>query len=326
MKDLISIVVPVYNVEKYIPECVNSLISQTYKNKEIILVDDGSTDTSGALCDEFSKKYDFIKVIHKINGGLSDARNAGMESSKDEFIVFVDSDDYVAEQFIENLADGFDNKDVDISCCAYIRFDDGTAVNAQNQENNLFCKIFSNEEAMKFCYSRHGRNIDIVAWNKLYRKSLFSENHIEYPKGKYFEDLYTTFKLFYYSRNIFITNCPLYFYRQRNGSIMSTAMSFSKYENMLEALKSPLNFYKEHYCKDLLGLAFSMYCRVMINQFYSTKKITNKAERKRIQKFLIDDYAITWSENNVASRLNLFRRILFRVFLINPFFTSQILK
>lgn len=326
MKDLISVVVPVYNVEKYVSECVTSLINQTYKNLEVILVDDGSTDKSGSLCDEFAEKYNFIKVIHKTNGGLSDARNAGMNISQGEYIVFIDSDDYVSKNFIESLATGFDNSNVDISCCAYLRFDDGSEPNCNNSKSNNSALILNSVEAMEFCYSKTGRNIDIVAWNKLYRKSLFVDNCIEYPKGKYFEDLYTTFKLFYFSRKVFITNNSLYFYRQRNGSIMSSAMSFSKYENLLDALKNPLNFYKEHSCKELFSLSFSMYCRVLIKQYYNAGKIKDKEERKKNRFFLHNDYLKTYVENYKKAKINLIRKIVFFLFKISPNCISRIIK
>lgn len=324
MTDLISIVVPVYNVEKYVSDCVVSLISQTYRNIEVILVDDGSTDGSGKICDDFADEHNFIKVVHKENGGLSDARNKGMLASNGDYIVFVDADDYVSCNFIEELSDGFKSTDVDISCCAYIKFVDNTEPVLSN--NARKCRILTGEEAAKFCYSREGRTIDVVAWNKLYRKSLFTNNGIEYPKGRYFEDLYTTFKLFYYARKVFINNKEMYYYRQREGSIMASSMTAEKYENMLDALKSPLNFYKEHSCRDLTSLAFSMYCRAMIRQYHNTIRIEEKTERQRIRDFLLDDYAVTWSENFSASNLSAMRRMVFKAFQIFPFLVSAILK
>lgn len=325
MKDLISVVVPVYNVETYISKCVTTLVNQTYKNLEIILVDDGSTDKSGILCDEFVKKYDFVRVIHKTNGGLSDARNVGIKTSNAEYIVFVDSDDFVSERFIEILANGFDRENVDISCCAYLRFYDETEPKI-NLKNNDSVMILNNKEAMKFCYSKIGRNIDIVAWNKLYRKSLFLNNNIEYPKGKYFEDLYTTFKLFYYSKRIYITSIPLYFYRQRSGSIMSSTMSFSKYENLLDALKSPLVFYKKHSSKELFSLSFSMYCRVVIKQYYNAGKIKDKTEQVKVRDSLYNDYFKIYKENFKETKISLIRKIVFFLFKIKPNCISRIIK
>ena len=324
MNELVSIIVPVYNVEKYVSKCAVSLINQTYKNTEIIFVDDGSTDESGKICDDFAERYSFIKVLHQKNGGLSDARNKGMRASSGDYVVFVDSDDYVSCKFIEILVAGFKSEEVDISCCAYVKFvDDGEPVKSNAA---IKCRTLTGEEAMKFCYSREGRTIDVVAWNKLYRKSLFIKNDIEYPKGKYFEDLYTTFKLFYYARRVSINSEELYYYRQREGSIMASSMTVKKYEDMLEALKTSLSFYKMHSCKELLTLAFSMYCRAMIRQYYNTSKIEDKTEQKKIRNLLMDDYALTWAENISVSKLNVLRRMVFKGFQISPFLISTILK
>lgn len=324
MNELVSIIVPVYNVEKYVSECALSLINQTYKNIEIIFVDDGSTDGSGKICDDFAERYAFIRVLHQKNGGLSDARNKGLRASRGDYVVFVDSDDYVSCKFIEALVAGFESEEVDISCCAYMKFVDDSEPSKSN--TGIKCRILTGEEASKFCYSREGRAIDVVAWNKLYRKSLFIKNGIEYPKGKYFEDLYTTFKLFYYARKVSISTEELYYYRQREGSIMSSLNDSKKYENMLEALKSSLNFYKEHSCKELLTLAFSMYCRTMIRQYYNTNRIEDKTEQKKIRDLLLDDYSLTWTENISVSKLNVLRRMAFKAFQISPFLISAILK
>ena len=125
MEDVVSVIVPVYNVEQYIRKCIESILNQTYNKMEIILVDDGSTDNSGIICDEYSKRDKRIKVIHKINGGLSDARNAGLDICTGDYIVFVDSDDYIKNNMIEMLHKDILEKRADISVCSYFFDNDG---------------------------------------------------------------------------------------------------------------------------------------------------------------------------------------------------------
>lgn len=324
MNDLISIIVPVYNVKNYLKTCLNSLIKQTYDNIEIIIVDDGSTDESGLICDQYAADKKNIRVIHKSNGGLSDARNEGLRNANGDYVVFVDSDDYVDNTFIEILKKGFIDNTIDISCCAYLRFNDGTTPIKKEKNNKNF--ILSNTECIKYCYTKEGRNIDIVAWNKMYKKSLFFKNEITYPKGKYFEDLYTTYKLFFYSNNININTSQLYFYRQRTGSIMSTAMTKINYDNMLEGLKDSLYFYKENKIVDLMSLAYSMYSRMIIKTYYNSKKIKDKNSKKQAQNILFNDYKIIYKEFKKITNVGFIKTIVFGLFRFFPNIISQIIK
>ena len=177
---LVSIIVPVYNVEKYLPKCVDSLINQTYKNVEIILVDDGSTDQSGNICDTYLEKDNRIVVLHKKNGGLSDARNFGIEHAKGDYYSFVDSDDYLKEQTIEYLVDAAENNDCQISVCNMIRFyDDGT--------NDVFYKPCNNQVILEN-NDRFQTLSQPSVCNKLFKKELF--DGVKFPYRKYYEDTY----------------------------------------------------------------------------------------------------------------------------------------
>lgn len=221
---LLSVVVPVYNVEKYIEKCVNSIINQTYSNLEIILVDDGSTDGSGKICDLFMKKDDRIKVIHKRNAGLSSARNEGIKVANGEYIAFVDSDDYLDLHMYSNMINVMQNTKSDISICNFKRV-------YENDKNVLFNKSGTIKE---YNDSTHLLNdllkgkINDYAWNKVYKKNLF--NNIEYPLGKNFEDIGTTYKIFARSKKTVFIDSEYYAYLMRGNSITGSVSKKSLYD------------------------------------------------------------------------------------------------
>lgn len=205
MKDLISIIVPVYNVEKYVTRCLESIARQDYRNIEIIIVDDGSNDRSGEICDEFEKEEKRAKVFHKKNGGLSDARNFGINKARGEWIIFVDSDDYVNKKYISKMYNALKSENIDIVVCGY---------NDEIPQK----MVLSGEEATIRLLTKQ-ENIDIVAWNKLYKKKLFVNNEIFFPKGKIHEDTLTTYKILSKARKVAYVPEALYRYVQREDSI-----------------------------------------------------------------------------------------------------------
>lgn len=213
MDALISVIVPVYKVEPYIHKCVDSIINQTYRNLEIILVDDGSPDNCPAICDEYAKQDDRIEVIHKENGGLSDARNAGLEIATGEYISFIDSDDWVEYGFIESQFQFMVLNDVDIVECGI------TYVYDKRQED-----IISDDASIS--YSNQGAIDDLirketfktVVWNKLYKKKVISQ--VMFEVGKINEDEFWTYKVFANAKKIGYLKIPLYNYLQRSDSIM----------------------------------------------------------------------------------------------------------
>lgn len=209
----LSIIVPVYNVEKYLVECVESILNQKYRNFELILVDDGSTDNSGTLCDEYAKKYDFIVVIHKINGGLSSARNAGIEIARGEALGFVDSDDWIHQDMYAILMEDFCQNDADVSCCNhYNAYENGT-INIGHSDYPIF-SVYNDNEVLTLLHT------DFAAWNKVYKKNLFQT--IRFPEGKLYEDARTTYKIMAEAKKATVRNTPLYYYRHRSNSIMTT--------------------------------------------------------------------------------------------------------
>lgn len=211
----VSVIVPVYNVEKYLNKCIDSIIVQTYKDLEIILVDDGSKDNSGYICDFWGKKDNRIKVLHKANGGLSDARNYGIECATGDYFTFIDSDDYIHEKMIELLVDALEKNDADISICDFERVQDdkGNFVNVLQKEELSMTGKDAVEKRYKYKDIRY-----VTAWAKLYKKHLFEE--YRYPVGKIHEDEFLTYKLLYTSDKVVFLNLKLYFYRQRESSII----------------------------------------------------------------------------------------------------------
>lgn len=263
---LISVIVPIYNVEKYLDRCIMSIVNQIYKNLEIILVDDGSPDQCPQKCDEWKEKDDRIVVIHKENGGLSDARNAGLDIATGEYISFVDSDDWVSQDFIDVLYTGIKLYSASISVCD---------VNFVYNENNIYN---DNYEYKYITYTREnamndivcGKGIRATAWNKLYKKSLLS--NMRFEKSKYHEDEFFTYKVIDKACKIVFTSKKLYFYFQRNNSIMSTVSM--KHLDFLEALFLRLLFLEKKYPNLYLKAKIS-YCIACVDHYKQTFYINN---------------------------------------------------
>lgn len=228
MEELISIIIPVYNVEKYLEKCVDSIINQTYKNIEIILVDDGSKDNSGKLCDSIKEKDDRIKVIHKQNGGLSDARNAGLKIAKGKYIGFVDSDDYVAEDMYQTLYSLSRENNADISIVSYYEIYGGKVISARDSKN---LEVYDKIDAMKEVLI--DRSIQSYAWNKLFKRELFED--IEFPTNKNFEDIATTLLLFEKANTVVLLEDPKYYYVRRDDSIVGVK-NYKTYKDYLDVI------------------------------------------------------------------------------------------
>lgn len=216
-KELISVVVPVYNVKNFLNRCIDSIISQTYKNLEIILIDDGSYDGSETICDEYSNQYKNIEVIHKKNSGLSEARNVGLEKSTGKYIMFIDSDDFINEKMVETLYNNLKNENADISVCRPYLFEVEEKIpKADLEKVNQKLVTYNDVEILKHMYDDY--LITVTAWNKLYKKELF--NNIRYPKGGLIEDSAVIHYLLNECNRIVYSNLELYYYFQRDNSIM----------------------------------------------------------------------------------------------------------
>ena len=211
---LISVIVPVYNVELYIRKCIESILSQTYRNLEIILVDDGSKDRCGEICDEYALKDNRIRVIHKENGGLSDARNVGIDASRGEYIGFVDSDDWIVPDMYEYLYRGLIENNADISVCEYYNVWRSKAQATYRPST----RIFSGSSCL---WALLRLKVGNYAWNKLYKRNLW-EDGIRYPVGKLYEDVRTTYRIFQKVSVVAALPEAKYFYRRHVEGITST--------------------------------------------------------------------------------------------------------
>ena len=214
MSELISIIVPVYKVEPYLRKCVESILNQTYRNLEIILVDDGSPDNCGAICDAWEEKDGRIKVIHKKNGGLSDARNAGLAIATGEYISFIDSDDYIAPAFVAELYKAILETGADIAECATAYVDE--TGNILRQRNVAPLPQMDKIKALRQLVLEDG--IYQTVWNKLYRRAVV--DGILFEKGKHHEDDFWTYQVFDRIDKLATVTQPMYYYLQRSGSII----------------------------------------------------------------------------------------------------------
>ena len=216
MDELISIIVPIYNVEKYLEKCINSIINQTYKNLEIILVNDGSKDSSKDICEKFLKIDNRIIVVHKENEGLSEARNVGINIAKGKYIGFIDSDDYIEADMFERLYNNIKKNNADISICNIVEENEqGKIIKTYIRENDNVIELNKIEALKKLIMDQEVTN---HACNKLYKKDLFC--NIKYPFSRKMEDMATTYKLFDLANKIVVDSSIGYHYIQRSDSIM----------------------------------------------------------------------------------------------------------
>lgn len=224
----VSIIVPVYNVAQYLCDCVESLLSQTYQNIEIILVDDGSTDQSGTICDQFQQRDSRVRVIHKENGGLSSARNAGIEIAAGDYFSFVDSDDWISRYMIERLLTAAVQANAEIAVCGFFQVEEDAIV-PDSMDRPV--EILTAEQALEklICCE-----IQDYAWNKLYARKLFSQ--VRYPVGRNYEDMFTTYRLFLSSSQVVRIPDILYYYRIRSGSISNEKQQQKLLKNKADAL------------------------------------------------------------------------------------------
>lgn len=215
MNELISVIVPIYNSEQYLCRCIDSILNQSYNNIELILIDDGSTDRSGLICDEYLKKDNRIKVLHKKNGGLSDARNKGIEIAKGQYIGFVDNDDYIEIDFYETLYKLAKSNNAMVAMLSY-NVIKNNKLKARNESNNSY--ILEREEAIKQLL--FDENVQNYVWNKLYANEVI--NDIRFPVGVNYEDINFMYDVFKKMNRIVCLDSPKYNYYFRENSLVNT--------------------------------------------------------------------------------------------------------
>ena len=237
---LISVIVPVYKVEQYLDCCVRSIVEQTYSNLEIILVDDGSPDNCGAMCDAWTGKDSRIKVIHKENGGLSDARNAGLAIASGELIGFVDSDDWIAPDMYRLLYEDMERNGSDISACGVqMVWEDGTPPRMLTPSG--IC-VMDRESAMREIIWESAFKQPV--WYKLYKAETVRD--IQFPVGKHHEDVFWSYRAFGRANRVSAFDVPCYYYRQRSGSIMGNGFSMKRLDG-LEAKAQRQEYIDAHF-------------------------------------------------------------------------------
>lgn len=264
---LITIVIPVYNVKDYLHKCVNSVINQTYTNLEIILVNDGSPDSCGQICDEYGKVDSRIKVIHKSNGGLSDARNAGINIANGRYISFIDSDDYVDPDYIEFLYNQVFKYKTSIAICSHrVLYDTGKIIEKQTNEVSV---LESKKVLERILYDE---GIDLSAWAKLYDINLFKD--IRYPKGRLYEDSATTYLLIDKCDKIVIASKSKYNYIIRRNSITNNKFTTKKMD-LIISTEEMANYIVKKY-PDLKAAADR---RVMYSYLSTLSQLANDKDK-----------------------------------------------
>lgn len=318
---LISVIVPVYRVEAYLERCVKSILSQTYENLEVILVDDGSPDQCPAICDACAEKDARVKVIHQENKGLSGARNAGIDAASGEYLAFVDSDDYVSPHFIEELYQLLQDTGCAIGQCrfSYVKGD-----GLVEEGDSAFC-IYRGESLMEQLYGPEEKaTCFVVAWNKLYRAELFKETGIRYPEGRIHEDEATTYRLFHEAKKLAFLDRALYGYYTENGGSITSVFSAKRLQ-WLTAHEERIAFFKKNGYEKLLPAAYRKLCDACITFYFRCTEQVKDAEelKKELRKRLE-----TYRANGAAwiAALPLKTRMGYELFSMSPGLYAKMLQ
>ncbi len=271
---LVSIIIPIYNVQNYLVECIESVLHQTHKNIEIILVDDGSPDECAAICDAYLLADSRVTVIHKQNGGLSSARNYGLDMCKGEYVFFADSDDAINHHTIEQMLNTTFLTGADVVQGKGLVLSDGIAKDERPEESYT---VYSPMEYLSLLFARKGKNdTRIVAMNKLYSRNLFLKER--FADGIIHEDEELIPRVLYRANKVCILDARLYYYRIVQGSIMHSSFSEKRYD-MIQAKQSNIAFFTEKGEKALLNEYITTYLFDLFNLYYKTIEYSFPAER-----------------------------------------------
>ena len=304
-KPLVSVIVPCYKVEQYLPNCIDSVVNQSYDNWELILVDDGSPDKCGDICDGYAADDSRIKVLHKQNGGLSSARNAGMKVMTGEYVTFLDSDDFLHTGALKLLVGYALEKDADIVQCGFVRGCE-TVFPVWNVQEKV--DIYDNHTVFtKFAAK-------IIVCGKLYKRGVL--DGITMPEGIINEDDWTTWKLYYKARKIVVTNQPLYYYTVNPNSIMGTAKKKPD-TTYYRAYDERINFFMKKGKKDLEDVSRLQFCKSLLLS-YSNDQLTGE-QRKEIRKRFGENWRVLKSSSYVPPLL----KVLFFGFTVCPKIASK---
>lgn len=299
----ISVIVPIYNIEQYLKNCVDSIINQSYKNLEIILVDDGSTDNSGKMCDEYKNSDARVKVIHKENGGLASARNIGLDNATGNYIGFIDGDDIIHPDFYSTLYNLLLKENVDIAECNFLRIPMENSLEVEkilseeNKKQDIENIKYDNKHALNLLFGSYLTPYikKVVVWNKLYKKELWQ--NIRFPLGRLHEDEFTTFRILYEAKTFAETNSYLHGYMQTKNSIMRQTIKAKRVQDNLEAYVEACKFFKE---KNELEIEVKTRRKLLEYYIELSGKVlisdNEESEKKDLLKNMENDYKISYEK------------------------------
>ncbi|MBQ9135761.1 MAG: glycosyltransferase [Lachnospiraceae bacterium] len=320
---MVSVIVPIYKVEAYLEKCIKSIQSQTYAELEIILVNDGSPDGCGAICDKYAETDNRIRVIHKENGGLSDARNKGLDIATGDYVLFVDSDDYIHPQMVEILLYHLEETEADMAVCGFKQVEEkaevvfphfitGKTIECTESEDNTITtrEVFEGQAVMNNL--QYKNLLTVVAWNKLYKAELFEK--IRYPKGRIHEDEFLTHWLLHLCKKTVYTDAELYYYLQRNGSIMGE-IKYNGVRDGWKAYEERLAFLKENGYEQM-ALFTKLHMMHYICKFYH--RLERNVETKAFLNNWHEVFVKLYEEKEVQALLTKEELQRYKYFVIRP--------
>lgn len=309
--DLITVIVPVYKTERFLNRCVRSIVCQTYQNLEILLIDDGSPDQCPELCENWAEKDSRIKVIHQTNRGISAARNIGLENASGNYILMVDSDDYLYNRMIEVMYSYLLDENADLAICDFQKGMEESFEFIYNREH--WYEVITGEIALYRIYEGNDKALQYIApWGKLYKKELF--DNVKYPEGKIFEDIFVTHQLLYRCKKIVVIPQKLIYYFQSANSIMNKKFHAGKLD-YLPALKQRIEFFKEHNLEKLQEIAYDEYLHALIWEYSRVNDLLHDKENKSL---ILSAYRLAYKKNYVSKRYPKENALFLRIFNLNP--------
>ena len=295
---MLSIVIPVYQVRTYLKRCLESVLSQTFKNYEVILVDDGSTDGSADLCDEYAQKYPVMKVIHKENGGLSSARNVGIDAASGEYIMFVDSDDVIHRQLAEIEMNAIKVQNADAAVCCFRRFSSDEEIAGLSDLETDQCTLITGMEAESMLLENDTQTHFTSSCGKIYRKELFEG--LRFPEGRLFEDEFLIFKLYYRCKKIAVIQQEMYFYFINNAGITRT-LTLNKRFDEYDAQSARIEFFRDNNLPDLYHQALLRFLKTAQWDLIKCQKKSESCDEKKAA-ILQDQYTFA-ARSAIKARL-----------------------
>lgn len=269
----ISIVVPVYKVEAYLGRCVDSILSQSFADFELILVDDGSPDNCPQMCDEYAEKDNRIRVIHQKNGGAAAARNAGIDSAEGEWLAFIDSDDWVHPDYLKLLYDTAEEQNADVTACRYETVNDATT-----SDDSPMAPCLSDENREN--YWINDRTGAVVPWGKLYRREIFRE--LRYPEGRIGEDEFVSYKVIFGCEKLAILDNPLYRYYCNAGGVSRTDY-FKRLPDIIDCFTEHIEFFKDSPWQKVFRLEVEKYAEAYSEAIWLLRGKKDDESRRKTQ-------------------------------------------